>query len=58
MIASCHGTEPETPTRPADDARQHARWAIMTVTPFEVFTGLVIIAAVIMIALTVRRWDD
>ena len=42
----------------ADNARQHARWAIMTVTPFEVFIGLVIIAALIMIALAVRRWDD
>ena len=30
----------------------------MTVTPFEVFVGLVIIAALIMIALAVRRWDD
>ena len=30
----------------------------MTVTPFEVFVGLLIIAVLIMIALVVRRWDD
>ena len=29
-----------------------------TVTPFEVLVGLVIIAALIMVALTVRRWDE
>jgi hypothetical protein len=30
----------------------------MTVTPFEVFAGLVILAALIVIVLAAKRWDD
>jgi|SoiMethySBSTD1v2_1073268.scaffolds.fasta_scaffold6275547_1 hypothetical protein len=30
----------------------------MTVTSFDVFVGLVILAALTVIALAVRRWDD
>jgi len=35
-----------------------ARWAIMTVTPFEMFVGLVMLAPLIVIVLAARRWDD
>jgi hypothetical protein len=30
----------------------------MTATPFDVFVGLVMLAALIVIVLAVRRWDD
>jgi hypothetical protein len=30
----------------------------MTPTPFDVFVGLVMVAALIVIVLAVRRWDD
>ena len=30
----------------------------MTVTPFEMFVGLVMLAALIVIVLAARRWDD
>jgi hypothetical protein len=30
----------------------------MTVTSFDVFVGLVMLAALIVIVLAVRRWDD
>jgi hypothetical protein len=30
----------------------------MTLTPFDVFVGLVMLAALILIVLAVKRWDD
>jgi hypothetical protein len=43
----------------ADDARTRGtRWAIMTVTPFDVLAGLVILGVLIVIVLAAKRWDD
>jgi hypothetical protein len=44
---------------PADNARQEAQdRRSMTVTSFDMLAGLVILAALIVTVLAVKRWDD